>query len=97
MCANVPSILSLQHWLNGSNPQRREAIEALTVSIHVGCQKKKIKENKIQNVIGGESDESDVKIKEKQFGKQNRKEDETKLNKEGGENNDENDKKNFRN
>ena len=34
------------------------------------------------------------KTKEKWFGKQNRKEDETKLNEEGGENNDENDKKN---
>ena len=37
VCANVPSILPLQHWLNGSNPQGREAIEALTVLIHVGC------------------------------------------------------------
>ena len=35
------------------------------------------------------------KIKEKWLGKQNRKEDETTLNKEGNENNDENDKKNF--
>ena len=35
--------------------------------------KKKIKEKKIQNVIGEESDESDVKIKEKWFEKQNRK------------------------
>ena len=34
------------------------------------------------------------KTKEKWFGKQNRKEDETKLNEEGGENNDESDKKN---
>ena len=34
------------------------------------------------------------KTKEKWFGKQNTKEDETKLNKEGGENNDENDEKN---
>ena len=31
-------------------------------------------------MIGGEGDESDVKIKEKWFGKQNRKEDETKMN-----------------
>ena len=34
------------------------------------------------------------KTKEKWFGKQNRKEDVTKLNEEGGENNDKNDKKN---
>ena len=48
-------------------------------------------------MIGEESDESDVKIKEKWFGKQNRKEEETKSNKAGGENNDEIDKKNFGN
>ena len=39
-----------------------------------------MKENKIQNVIGEKSDESDVKINEKWFGKQNRKEDEIKMN-----------------
>ena len=39
------------------------------------------KEKEIQNVVGGEGDENgDVKTKEKWFGKQNRKEDETKLN-----------------
>ena len=39
-------------------------------------------------MIGGEGDENgDVKTKEKWFGKQNRKEDEIKVNKEGAENN----------
>ena len=37
-------------------------------------------------MVGEESDESNVKTKEKWLGKQNRKEDETTLNKEGGEN-----------
>ena len=38
------------------------------------------KRKEIKNVIGGEGNESDVKIKKKWFGKQNRKEDETKVN-----------------
>ena len=41
----------------------------------------KRKEKEIKNVIGGDGDENgDVKTKEKWFGKQNRKEDETKVN-----------------
>ena len=41
----------------------------------------KEKEKEIQNVVGGEGDENvDVKTKEKWFGKQNRKGDETKVN-----------------
>ena len=35
------------------------------------------KEKEIKHVVGGEGDQSDVKMKEKWFGKQNRKEDET--------------------
>ena len=48
----------------------------------------KEKEKKIKHVVGGEGDENDVKIKEKWFGKQNKKEDEAKMNYEGGKNND---------
>ena len=42
--------------------------------------RKKNKRKKNLEVIGGEGDESDVKIKEKCFGKQNKKEDEIKVN-----------------
>ena len=42
---------------------------------------KKRKEMESKHVVGGEGDESDdVKTKEKWFGKQNKKEDETKVN-----------------
>ena len=37
VCANVSSILPLYHCLNGSNAQRREAIEALTIRFFDQC------------------------------------------------------------
>ena len=49
---------------------------------------RKRKEKKIKHVVGGETIKNDVKTKEKWFGKQNRKVDETKMNYEGGKNND---------
>ena len=57
----------------------------------------KRKEKEIKHVVGGEGDENGEETKEKLFGKQSRKEeeacikeDETRVNKESGENNDEN-------